>query len=80
MAYRHFIDLWQLDASELRAILDQAHAMKRARKGWPKGKVDADAPLKGHTMAMIFEKNSTRTRFSFEAAPTRRRLDHCHSR
>lgn len=68
MAYRHFIDLWQLEASELRAILDQAHAMKRARQGWPKGKVDADAPLEGHTMAMIFEKNSTRTRFSFEAA------------
>ena len=68
MAYRHFIDLWQLESSELRAILDQAHAMKRARQGWPKGKVDADAPLEGHTMAMIFEKNSTRTRFSFEAA------------
>lgn len=68
MTYRHFIDLWQLDASELRAILDQAHAMKRARVGWPKGKTDADAPLEGHTMAMIFEKNSTRTRFSFEAA------------
>ena len=68
MAYRHFIDLWQIEASELRAILDQAHAMKRARQGWPKGKIDADAPLEGHTMAMIFEKNSTRTRFSFEAA------------
>ncbi len=68
MTYRHFIDLWQLEASELRAILDQAHAMKRARQGWPKGKVDGDAPLEGHTMAMIFEKNSTRTRFSFEAA------------
>ncbi len=68
MTYRHFIDLWQLDSSELRAILDQAHAMKRARQGWPKGRIDADAPLEGHTMAMIFEKNSTRTRFSFEAA------------
>ncbi len=68
MTYRHFIVLWQLDSSELRAILDQAHAMKRARQGWPKGRVDADAPLEGHTMAMIFEKNSTRTRFSFEAA------------
>lgn len=68
MTYRHFIDLWQLESSELRAILDQAHAMKRARQGWPKGRVDADAPLDGHTMAMIFEKNSTRTRFSFEAA------------
>lgn len=68
MAYRHFIDLWQLEASELRVIMDQAHAMKRARQGWPKGKSDADAALSGHTMAMIFEKNSTRTRFSFEAA------------
>ncbi|MEL7041350.1 MAG: ornithine carbamoyltransferase [Pseudomonadota bacterium] len=68
MAYRHFIDLWQLEASELRGILDQAQMMKRARDGWPKGKQDADAPLSGYTMAMVFEKNSTRTRFSFEAA------------
>ncbi len=68
MQPRHFIDLWQIDASELRAILQSAHAMKRARQGWPKGKVDADAPLAGRTLAMIFEKNSTRTRFSFEAA------------
>lgn len=68
MAYRNFIDIWQLDAAELRAILDQAHAMKRARAGWPKGKVDADAPLAGHTLAMIFEKSSTRTRFSFDMA------------
>jgi len=68
MTYRHFIDLWQLESADLRAILDQAHAMKRARQGWPKGRVDTGAPLEGHTMAMIFEKNSTRTRFSFEAA------------
>lgn len=68
MAHRHFIDIWQLEAADLRAILDNAHAMKRARKGWPKGKVDADAPLAGHTLAMIFEKSSTRTRFSFDMA------------
>ncbi|MEM1087548.1 MAG: ornithine carbamoyltransferase [Pseudomonadota bacterium] len=68
MSIRHFIDLWQLEASELRAILDQAHEMKRARIGWPKGKVDAGAPLEGHTLAMIFEKSSTRTRFSFDMA------------
>lgn len=68
MAFRHFIDIWQLDARELRAILDQAHAMKRARQGWPKGRVDGDAPLEGHTLAMIFEKSSTRTRFSFDMA------------
>ena len=68
MTYRHFIDLWQLEASQLRTILDSAHAMKRARLGWPKGKVDADAPLSGHVLAMIFEKSSTRTRFSFDMA------------
>ena len=66
MAIRHFIDLWQLESSELRAILDEAHAMKSARAGWPKGKVDEGAPLDGHILAMIFEKSSTRTRTSFD--------------
>ncbi|HYG25929.1 MAG TPA: ornithine carbamoyltransferase, partial [Caulobacteraceae bacterium] len=65
---RHFIDLWKLEASELRAILDDAHARKAARKGWPQGRVDADAPARDRVLAMIFQKNSTRTRFSFDAA------------
>ena len=65
---RHFLDLHRLEAAELRAILDDAHARKAARKGWPKGRVDADAPAKDRVLAMIFEKNSTRTRFSFDAA------------
>ena len=34
---RHFLDLWRLDAADLRAILDDAHARKAARKGWPQG-------------------------------------------
>jgi ornithine carbamoyltransferase len=68
MTPRHFIDLWMLETADLRGILDAAHAMKRARKGWPKGRIDADAPLAGHTLAMIFEKSSTRTRFSFDMA------------
>ena len=67
-APRHFIDLWDIEAADLRAILDDAHARKKARAGWPKGRPDADAPATGHTLAMIFEKNSTRTRFSFDAA------------
>ena len=65
---RHFIDLWHLESAELREILDMAHAMKKARQGWPKGRVDTGAPLEGHTLAMIFEKSSTRTRFSFDMA------------
>ena len=68
MSARHFIDLWKLEAAELRAILDDAHARKAARKGWPQGRVDADAPAKDRVLAMIFQKNSTRTRFSFDAA------------
>lgn len=65
---RHFIDLWKLEAADLRAILEDAKTRKAARQGWPKGRVDTDAPAAGHTLAMIFEKNSTRTRFSFDAA------------
>jgi ornithine carbamoyltransferase len=65
---RHFLDLWRLEAADLRAILDDAHRRKAARLGWPKGRVDADAPARDRTLAMIFEKNSTRTRFSFDAA------------
>jgi len=64
----HFIDLWKHPKEELRAILNEAHARKKARNGAPKGRVDKDAPLKDRTLAMIFEKNSTRTRFSFDMA------------
>jgi ornithine carbamoyltransferase len=65
---RHFIDIWKLEAHDLRAILDDARARKAARKGWTQARVDADAPGAERTLAMIFEKNSTRTRFSFDAA------------
>ena len=65
---RHFLDLWRMDAATLRAILDDAHARKAARQGWPQGRVDADAPGRDRTLAMIFQKNSTRTWFSFDAA------------
>ena len=65
---RHFVDLWKIEASELRAILDDAHARKAARRGWPQGRRDGDAPGAERTLAMIFQKNSTRTRFSFDAA------------
>jgi len=65
---RHFIDLWPLPSSELRVILDRAKSRKKARHGLPKGASDKDAPLAGRTLAMIFEKNSTRTRVSFDMA------------
>jgi len=42
--------------------------MKVARGGVPKGRLDKDAPFEGETLALIFEKSSTRTRFSFDMA------------
>ena len=65
---RHFLDLWALPPADLRALLDEARRRKDARAGWTKGRIDADAPAAGRTLAMIFQKNSTRTRFSFDAA------------
>ncbi len=59
---RHFLDLHLLPPETLRAILTSAAALKDKRK-----KGDAtDTPLAGRTLAMLFEKPSTRTRVSFQ--------------
>jgi ornithine carbamoyltransferase len=68
MTARRFLNLSDAGHEGIAAILGEAMARKEARAGWPKGKVDADAPLAGYTLAMIFEKNSTRTRVSFDMA------------
>jgi ornithine carbamoyltransferase len=65
---RHFLNLADAGSDAIAAMLNDAIDRKAARQGWPKGKADADAPLAGHTLAMVFEKNSTRTRTSFEMA------------
>ena len=65
---RHFLNLSDAGGDAVAAMLGDALDRKQARAGWTKGRVDADAPLAGHVLAMIFEKNSTRTRFSFDAA------------
>nr|WP_256326230.1 ornithine carbamoyltransferase [Sphingomonas sp. NFR15] len=65
---RHFLNLSDAGADGIAAMLADALDRKAARGGWPKGKADADAPLAGHTLAMVFEKNSTRTRVSFDMA------------
>ncbi|MBO6767081.1 MAG: ornithine carbamoyltransferase [Erythrobacter sp.] len=65
---RHFLDLSDAGGDALAAMINDAQDRKTARAGWPKGKPDADAPLAGHVLAMIFEKNSTRTRVSFDMA------------
>ncbi len=56
---RHFLDIDRLDTAELCGMLDTGFAYKNGRR---------DRPLAGKTLAMIFEKPSTRTRVSFEVA------------
>ncbi|WP_443478022.1 ornithine carbamoyltransferase [Novosphingobium aerophilum] len=65
---RDFLNLSDAGGPALAALINDAIDRKSARKAWPKGQVDADAPLAGHVLAMIFEKNSTRTRVSFDMA------------
>jgi len=56
---RHFLDLRDFDSATLRRMLDIASGFKRARGV-------SSRPLAGKTLALIFEKPSTRTRVSFE--------------
>jgi len=60
---RHFLDLAEIDAADLRSIVSLSGSMKARR-----AEVQSQAPLAGKTLAMIFERPSTRTRVSFEVA------------
>lgn len=59
---KHFLDWRDLGRKDIEAILAEAKTRKAMR-----GHGESE-PLKGHSLAMIFEKNSTRTRVSFEVA------------
>jgi ornithine carbamoyltransferase len=62
MATRHFLTLMDLSRDELRQILQRAIELKTAHRSGTRHE-----PLRGKTLAMVFDKSSTRTRVSFEA-------------
>jgi ornithine carbamoyltransferase len=62
-ALRHFLDLIDIPTDELRGMIAAGRAMKTKRE-----KAPAHRPLAGKTLAMIFDKPSTRTRVSFDVA------------
>ena len=70
MMTRHFLNLSDAGGDAIAAMIADAIDRKAARMAaaLPKGAPDKDAPLAGRTLAMIFEKNSTRTRVSFDMA------------
>lgn len=60
---RHFLDLSDISAEDLRRVLDLSKDLKAQRKAGT-----ADKPLAGKSLAMVFDKPSTRTRVSFDLA------------
>jgi ornithine carbamoyltransferase len=60
---RHFLDLIDIPRRQLREMIEQSRVMKKGRRG-----AAGKGPLAGKTMAMIFDRPSTRTRVSFDVA------------
>ena len=64
----HFLDLGDAGSDAIAGMIADAIDRKSARESWPKGQADKDKPLEGRVLALVFEKNSTRTRVSFDIA------------
>jgi ornithine carbamoyltransferase len=62
-AVRHFLDLTDFSRKQLRDMIDFSRALKKKKRG-----AAGKGPLAGKTMAMIFDRPSTRTRVSFDVA------------
>ena len=65
---KHFINLKDISAKDLRKIIDNAKKRKRLRKKLNTLEVDKGSPLKGKILIQMFEKPSSRTRISFYLA------------
>ncbi len=63
MKPKHLLAVHQIAATDVTALLDRADRLKAQRRSG-----DAHRPLSGKTLGLLFEKASTRTRVSFEAA------------
>jgi ornithine carbamoyltransferase len=62
---RHFLDLTDIPAQDLRGMIEAGRTMKAH---WVRDRATAERPLAGKTLAMVFDKPSTRTRVSFDIA------------
>ena len=65
---KHFINLKDIPASDLRKIIEDSKKRKIKRKNFNTLDVDKDNPLKGKLLIQMFEKASSRTRLSFYLA------------
>ncbi len=65
---KHFINLKDIPASDLRKIISDAKKRKKKRKNLNTLDLDKDRPLKGKLLIQMFEKTSLRTRISFYLA------------
>ena len=65
---KHFINLKDIPATDLRKIIVDAKKRKKLRKKLNTLEIDKDAPLKGKLLIQMFEKSSLRTRLSFYLA------------
>ena len=65
---KHFINLKDIPAKDLRKIIIDAKKRKSLRKKLSTLEIDKDAPLKGKLLIQMFEKSSLRTRLSFYLA------------
>ena len=65
---KHFINLKDIPAKDLRKIIFDAKKRKNLRKNLNTLEVDKGSPLKGKMLIQMFEKASSRTRISFYLA------------